>query len=88
MHKTDNPMLSLRGKQWNRWVACTEQGVFLGEVSGEDLAAALEECARAIRSGSAELTEFPPKTTFRNVPCRWRRSSQPKLDQAKGEIPV
>lgn len=88
MHKTDNPMLSLTGKPKHRWVACTEAGLYLGDLSAEELAAAIEMYAMAIRGGSKEAEVFPPEMYYKGHRCVYRRSNKPKLEHLKSELPM
>lgn len=95
----NNPMRELvNGAGRRRWVAChAESGVYLGDISADQLADGLEEVARAIRGGSDHVPDFPPKLVWlvalgkgqtTEVACRFRRADQPKLDPVKGRLEI
>lgn len=75
----------LKFKPLNRWVMCTEAGLYIRDVDPEECAQGLELAARMIRSGSADMPKYPPDIGFWDtlgnwVPCRIVRSNLPKLD--------
>ena len=76
-----NQMDGLRNGPLNRWVACTMSGLYLGDLSADDLATAIEEYARAIRYGSDHARVCPPDMEFGGTPCVFRRSNEPKLEK-------
>lgn len=89
-----NPMRELtNGAGHRRWVICHAlSGVYIRDCSADELADGLEELARAIRGGSDEVRDFPPKFEMsvpigdgksEVMPIRFRRADTPKLDPVK-----
>lgn len=90
-------MERLRHKS-RRWVMChAVNGMYLGDITSEELASGLEELARAIRKGSDLVPDFPPPLELEiplgngkseKVPFRLRRADIGKLEPVRGEVPI